>query len=271
MIDLPAFDHAYFDESLHDAHDFMLGAFVFARHDHATAAVASALEAAHLRVGVDEFMSRLPFADNFRLQQLRSDLIQYVARETKVGIVIAPRKERAHLGKHALEGLAKVAWRNALECTSLDIEFDDGVFSSSTAALLQTEEIGFPENFHFTYRADSKVSLGLQLADLVANAASRMLIETMTGHQKRVTLGEDSGYEEGTEAALSWDLKMMLRYSFFSGRLAEPPRNDEGRFEWHLPLMDLRSFAVHTAGPLGDTLDEGVDSAFGRIWLGCIH
>ena len=266
-----AADAVYFDESIQDSHGFILGSYVFCRAEDADLSVASALQTSGLRPGIDEFKSRLPFDSNERLRDLRDRLVAFVSRNCQVGFVIAPRSERETLGQYALHGLARIVWRNELSNRDLAVYLDQGVFRSISDGNRLVATIAFPDGFKFHLEQDSRTVFGLQLSDLVANAGARILVETLTGHPRTVLLGESSGYVEGTEASLSWVLKMMLRYSFLCGRLSEPPRDPDGKIMWNLPLMDLRSYAVYTAPGLCAKLEDAIEQAFGTVWLGCIH
>jgi hypothetical protein len=264
-----AVDSFYFDESVQDRHGFVLGAYVFTNRGVAEAAVTKVLRAGGFQPGIDEYKSRVRFDCSPGMRLCRDQLVDFVSRNTNVALIIVKREERDSFGEHALRGLAHLAWKNGLDGYELHGHFDQGLFPRRTGTAL-AEAIGFPDRYSFSFEADSRTVFGLQLADLVANAAARIIAEWMDGHPKTILLGEESGYQVGTPVSLSWSLKMMLRYSFFSGRLMEPPRDDDGKIMWHLPLNDLRSYCIYTT-ELPEPIENAVQAAFGTVWLGCIH
>lgn len=263
-----AVDAIYFDESIHRDHGFISGAYVFVRES-LDNAIAAALRQAGMQPGRDEFKSRLPFAVNPHFRRLRDELMRLVQSSTSIGLLVAPERERARLGAYALDGLVKIVEANRISSQSLQVYMDEGLFSSRAQArrLLSARPSIASCGLH--PEQDSGAVFGIQLADLVANAGARILIENLTGEYKLVDIGgENTGYELGTEAELEWTLRMMLRYSFFKGPLRPEQAESEGV---EAPLANLFDYAIHIAPGCPEPVAEVARTVFDTIWLGCIH
>jgi hypothetical protein len=156
-----------------------------------------------------------------------------------------------------------------MDPADLEVHFDKGVFPSLTQARAWVREWPQPSKCGFHFAADSRTTLGIQLADLVANAGARILLETLTGNQKIVDIGgHNTGYEPGTEAELGWALRMMLRYSFFVGPL---PVHENKPDPSLIMRADLYSYGIYISSSCPEPIAKVARDVFDTMWMGCIH
>src|SRR5262245_22427275 len=99
----------FFDESIHERGGFVLGAYVYGPDP--TVAVDTALRAAGLRPGKDEFKSSAKMSEHPEQQVLRTEL-RRVLWDYSCAVVIVPATERHSLGREALLGLDRVCRAN---------------------------------------------------------------------------------------------------------------------------------------------------------------
>src|SRR5258708_27278197 len=123
----------HFDESVHTTANFTLGAFVYSEEPLDTL-VAEALLQSGLIPGVDEFKSRVRMDRNPEFAQARERLKSILHLRCGIGIVVAPPSPRTLLGHEGLSGLNKILSAITFRSKSHDVFFDQGIFSSVSAA-----------------------------------------------------------------------------------------------------------------------------------------
>ena len=274
--------HCYVDESVQTASGFVVSAFVFAsgRFDQQ---VAKALTKAGLKPRRDEFKSSARMDANPRMRAARDGLLALAGSKTRVAVFFGPYK-RAALGKHSLQALQSVLVRNGIRPSRLDVYFDEDIFSNTKEATRLHQVFHFLRSARIHPRENSRLRLGIQVADAVAHSFGQILKEELTGKPKLVEIGgPDTGYAPGTKAPLGWHLLMTLRYALmtrpmvYNGEhyVAAPdpvvldPVNDDPVIYGQHPIM--LGWGVQVAPEANDNLRQGVERALGRIWLGCIH
>jgi hypothetical protein len=191
---------------------------------------------------------------------------------------------KATLGKDTLQALQSVVVRNGIDPSAMSVYCDEEIFPSMKEAVRLHGLFHFLNQCTIYPREDSRKRLGIQMADAVAHSFGRILKEELTGKQKFVDIGgSGTGYEEGTLAPLGWELLMTLRYSLMTRPMVEggesynagidpvvlDPENDDPVVYGQHPV--LLGWGIQTAPEADDSLRQGVERAFGRIWLGCIH
>jgi hypothetical protein len=211
----------FFDESVHDRGNFVLGAFVY-RVPNPQESIAAALTAAGLVPGRDEFKSGARMKDDPRQQAARAGLKAILWDGSKIALVVIPASSRSQLGGEALRALSSFLDVNMLGQQNHQVYLDGGLFPSVTAARAQAISACLPSTCDLYPEADSKVVLGLQLADLVAHSASVMLLERMGAIGKTVKAGRNSGYDPDTEIRIGFELWAGLRHDFFGGPIPDP-------------------------------------------------
>jgi len=277
-----AFTACYVDESIHIACGFVVIAFVFAR-GRLDDAVAHVLRDVGLTPGQDEFKSSARMDSNARMRAARDGLLGVAGSEAAVAVFFG-QCDRSDLGKHSLQALQSTLVRNGIRPSRLDVYFDSEIFPSGEEAA-RLHRLFYPlRACRIHPQEDSRLRLGIQVADAVAHSFGQILKEQLTGKEKLVDIGgPGTGYPKGTKANLGWTLLMSLRHALltrpmeyngerYNGAI-DPvvldPVNDDPTVYGEHPV--LIGWGVQVAPDAEEKLREGVEHAFGRIWLGCIH
>lgn len=274
--------HCYVDESIHDSCGFVATSFVFAAESFEKT-VEEVLQNAGLSPPSQEFKSSARMDTNSNMQLVRNGLLALASSKAKVAVFFGAFNREA-LGKHALQALQSVVVRNGINPATLSIYFDEEIFPSEKEALRLHGLFHFLSQCRIYPREDSRKRLGIQVADVVAHSFGRILKEELTGKQKLVDIGGSrTGYKEGTLAPLGWELLMTLRHSLMTRPMVQnagsydaamdpvvlDPENDDPTIYGQHPV--LLGWGIQTSPEADDSLRQGVERAFGRIWLGCIH
>jgi hypothetical protein len=252
----------YFDESIHDGAGFIIGAYVYSERD-ITPLVVEAVRSAGLEPGVDEFKSRSMMKENPRQVILRGSLKKILRRETKIGLVVAPRSDRETLGSAALNCLEKIVISNDLTTQAHSVYFDQGIRSPRDfpREISQRCEIYFGQ--------DSKRCAGIQMADLAAHTLASMLLEELGFLKKNVRAGENSGYDPDTEMNIGFELWADLRQAFFMTPFSNEQMHSEDIIE--SATYDVSSCGLYITPTCSDALRQAAEKRFGSCYLGCIH
>lgn len=273
--------YSYVDESIHDSCGFVATAFVFAEENFEKSVEEVLLEAG-LSPPSEEFKSSARMDSDSRMKLARDGLLD-LAGKARVAVFFGAFN-RATLGKDTLQALQSVVVRNGIDPAAMSVYCDEEIFPSMKEAVRLHGLFHFLNQCTIYPREDSRKRLGIQVADAVAYSFGRILKEELTGKQKFVDIGgPGTGYEEGTLAPLGWELLMTLRYSLMTRPMVEgggsynagidpvvlDPENDDPVVYGQHPV--LLGWGVQTAPEADDSLRQGVERAFGRIWLGCIH
>jgi hypothetical protein len=274
--------HCYVDESIHHSCGFVATSFVFAGESFEKT-VQEVLRDAGLSPPSQEFKSSARMDSNSNMQLARNGLLALAGSKAKVAVFFGAFN-RATLGKHTLQALQSVVVRNGINPAVLSVYCDEEIFPSEKEALRLHGLFHFLRQCRIYPRENSRKRLGIQVADAVAHSFGRILKEELTGKQKLVDIGgPGTGYEEGTLAPLGWELLMTLRYGLMTRPMVQggesydaamdpvvlDPENDDPVAYGQHPV--LLGWGVQTAPEADDSLRQGVERAFGRIWLGCIH
>jgi hypothetical protein len=273
--------YCYVDESIHDSCGFVATAFVFAEENFEKTVEEVLLEAG-LSPPSEEFKSSARMDSDSRMKLARDGLLD-LAGKARVAVFFGAFN-KATLGKDTLQALQSVVVRNGIDPSAMSVYCDEEIFPSMKEAVRLHGLFHFLNQCTIYPREDSRKRLGIQMADAVAHSFGRILKEELTGKQKFVDIGgSGTGYEEGTLAPLGWELLMTLRYSLMTRPMVEggesynagidpvvlDPENDDPVVYGQHPV--LLGWGIQTAPEADDSLRQGVERAFGRIWLGCIH
>lgn len=264
----------YVDESIQSSCGFVATAFVFAE-GHFTQLVAEALSKAGLTPQKDEFRSSARMDTNPKMRVARNSLLSLANSKAKVAVFFGPF-DRANLGKNSLQALQSTLVRNGIRPSRLSVYFDREIFSSVK------ESVRLHGLFHYLRGCriypveDSRLRLGIQVADAVAHSFGQMLKEQLTGKKKLVDF-------EGTKVSLGWELLIILRYGLFTRPIVsggkrynystdpvvlDSVKDDFLKYAQHPVLL---GWGVQVAPEANELLREGVEKMLGRIWLGCVH
>jgi len=277
----------YVDESIHADAEFLVTAFVFAsgRFDRA---VAQALNESGLTPRKDEFKSSARMDSNLKMRAARDGLLALAGSEANIAVFFGPFQsggfERANLGKNSLQALQSTLVRNGLRPSRLSVYFDRGIFASASEATRLHRLFHYLRACRIHPQEDSRLRLGIQVADAVAHSFARILKEELTGEKKLVDIGgRGTGYPKGTKVPLGWELLMTLRHGLLTRPMvyeggcynaaADPvvldPVNDDPVDYGQHPV--LLGWGVQVAPEAPEALRQSVEQVLGRIWLGCIH
>ena len=109
--------------------------------------------------------------------------------------------------------------------------------------------------------------VGLQVADLVAHTCATMLLSEMGLVEKRVKVGNTSGYEPDDEVDLAFVLWASVRWNFFA-EPPPPPTQWESQLDWQ---ANVESCGLFVASSASNELRTAARQRFGTMYLGCIH
>lgn len=272
----------YADESVHESLGFVATAFIVSDRD-LEGPVGEALRFAGLEPERDEFKSGAYMASNPAMQKARDSLLQLAGHIPKVALVFSPNRRRSQLGKECLRALESVLRRNGIRPDRVDAFFDEGIFSSAAQAEQIRSSRPFLQPLRFHPEQNSRVCLGIQVADAVAHSAAQIVREFLTGNPKSVKIGgPGTGYPGDAEAPLGWALLMTLRHSFFTRPVVgkgEPfdPETDPVIVGPEDDPVDaginpeLIGWGVQIGDDFSEDLRNAVQGTLGKIWLGCIH
>jgi len=253
----------YFDESIHDNAGFIIGAYVYSDKN-ISDLIFSALEKVGLVPKEDEFKSSILMSNNTVYTELRKKL-KKILQYTQIGLVVLPSKNRKDLGGEALKCLQKIIQANSLSGERHDVYFDEGI-----SFPLGEENIIESCNLEIHKGQDSKQVAGIQLADLVAHTLSTMLLEKL-GHvnKKFSVLYKDSGYPDGTEINLGFELWTCIRQLFFSSSITVEDVENKDQLEAF--TVNVTDFGLLISELCNEELTSQIQELFGEQYLGCIH
>lgn len=274
--------HCYVDESVQTKSGFVASAFVFTETGFEQE-VEHALRTAGLDPRVEEFKSSARMDSNTAMRAAREALLALARSRTRIAVFLGPY-DRQTIGKHCLQALQSVLLRNGLTPSSLDVHFDEDIFSSEAEAQRLLRLFHFLSDARVHPMEDSRLVRGIQLADVVAHSFGQIVKAEISGEGKVVEIGgSNTGYPEGTTASLGWTLLMSLRYALFTRPMAydgekydvasdpvvlDPVNDDPANYGQHPILI---GWGVQTAPESSAELRYAVERSLGRIWLGCIH
>lgn len=274
--------HCYVDESVHEKSGFVATALVFGAPS-LESDVARALEEAGLSPRDQELKSSARMDADPRMRAARDAILCLAGSSTRIAVFIGPY-DRCTIGKHCLQALQSVLLRNGLTSSCLDVYFDEDIFASASEAERLQPLFRALQNVRIHPRENSRLVLGIQVADVVAHSFGQIVKAEMSGESKEVEIGgPDTGHPDGTKAPLGWSLLMNLRYALLTRPMAyegedypletdpvvlDPVHDDPVEYGQHPILL---GWGVQVAPESEVELRSAVDRSLGRLWLGCIH
>jgi len=245
----------YFDESIRDKGQFIIGCAVYSNQD-LSAEVDAIWKSLGLPSGY-EFKSSASKAGDTAEQERRSRLYG-VLQKGKIGLVVCPTSDRKALGSFSLALIEQL--RRSMSITQgphtlyLDQEIDIPKAEVATATAT---------GLTIMSSQDSRIASGIQLADLAAHSLGGMLLEQMGLLTKKVRAGENSGYDPDLQIEIGFELWANLRYWLF--RSAVPIRTDDPT------NFKVEGYGLYIAPSCSDVLRMHARNRFGENYLGCIH
>ena len=249
----------YVDESIQESLGYICTAFVHCPED-PSSAIATALERARLVPYVDEYKSGARMVSQPGLQSLRDELASLIQRTARIAVLVTPAAERGQLGKYVIEALIQLIQANSLPADE-ECYVDAGIVTRSAAdAAYATFGLKVMPD------TDSRLVLGVQLADHAAYHLSYILKAELEGEKKKLRVGFESGFADEFDAELGWALRTSLRYAFF--------HEDK---VWDDELHDLNymhkvlGYGAFLLGSVDERIRVAFLKNFDELWLGCIH
>jgi hypothetical protein len=255
--------YIYLDDSKHHRFGFSLAAFVICDLD-----PMEHVSSVFRKYGYDpaefEFKSSARMVGDGQVQALRGALKSFISRNCKIAVCVVDGDKR--LGPAALKLLSSALSHPTLQGQANKVFFDEGLFQSTTAATFLAERDATLSCCEFYFEQDSKMQLGIQLADIVAHTCSTMLLETLGHVTKKVTLTApgDSVYD-GLEVGLGFEMWAGIRYTFLS-KNKQNPKDD-----FDLANVDVYPWGLFIDDSVSDEISNAAMERFGENYLGCIH
>lgn len=251
----------YLDDSKHHARGFSLATFVVFETD-PTDEIQSFILTNGFDPNTFEFKSSFPMKDDPSLQRLRTDLSHHILGKCKLAVCIVTGDN--HLGSASLSLLQKALRHESLRTAEHDIFFDEGLFSSRTAARKMAAQFEGLENCTLHFEQDSKDISGIQIADLAAHICATMLSETLGFIDKKIE-SIDGGYLDGTMINLGFELWAGVRYNFLSQSKTDDFNDPD------FAVVNVEPFGLFVHESADETLSQAAHERFGEMYLGCIH
>jgi hypothetical protein len=274
----------FVDESIYDDLGIVVTAFVFGDTD-----FEGKVTGALLQSGIDspreEFKSSARMDSDPRMPKARDALLALAGKTSRIAVFFGPFG-RPRLGLQTLQAAQSVVLRNAntIDRQGLSVYVDREVFPSQKEADRLHGLFNYLQSCRISAVEDSKIRVGIQVADCVAHSFGQIIKAALTGQDKTVDVGgPNTGYVEGTEAPLGWTLLMSLRYALLTRPIIyvgesyppecdplvlDPYKDDPADFGQHPVLL---GWGVQVAPEANQSLRLAVESKLGRVWLGCIH
>lgn len=257
----------FFDESIHPKGGFIVGAFVCTERE-PTKMLRTALQDAGIQPGIDEYKSGAHVGRDPRQILARDGIDGVVGALARIALMVTPLVTPDILGEEALAALRIFLDANGLAQRSHHVYLDQGIFSRPTRAFELAAGIGIPARCTLHPEMDSRVVLGIQMADLVAHRTATMLLQELGVITKTVKAGDNSGYDADMDIDLGFELWAGLRRSFF----VQPFDPDSDAYEEvPYPVVKVEPFGLYVSPLCGPALSHHVRERFGSMYLGCIH
>lgn len=255
----------YVDESIHDEAGFIIAAFVYSEKD-LSPMVSNILKDLGFKPGIDEFKSCTKMHGNEKRKCLRKE-VEALASVSRIAFVVIPRELRSNLGAEILSAVEKIIKRNELDGIHHNVYIDEGIKPKSSDGKIESRD-SLRNSIH--WQQNSKCVCGIQVADCVASYFSTMLKEQMGLVTKSTTFGEESGFDEGSEISIGWELWAQLRYSIFVESKTEEIELTDSDKEIDATFIAW-NYGVFVSDDCDQKLVEDVKNRFGINYLGCLH
>jgi hypothetical protein len=246
----------YFDESIHDNGKFITGCAIYSNTD-INPIIESALLKLNLIPGIDEYKSRNIIAGNETNRLLRGEIYKIFCKYTQFGLVFIPRSEQKYLYINGLMLIEKIINNNNLEKEKHNVYFDDGILEFGNKKQVEGLTVYTKQN--------SKIIMGIQIADFVAHTCSIMLKEQLGLLDKYVKVGENSGYDPDMMMSIGFDLWTGIRHHFFQSQQGV---DDERAFYGYTNISD---YGLLISKSFDKKTYEAIEARFSTGYLGCIH
>lgn len=253
----------YIDDSIHERGGFIISGIIVTKAN-IEDLISKSLRENGYDTEKDEFKSSLSYRKYPEMIDVRNDLKSIISSECQIGLVVLPISEKHNIGFETLKGLKHIIDSNDFE-KDIEIYVDENYFKNIKKGEEYAKKIGF-ENCILNLEVDSKIVKGIQLADLVAHTCSTMLLEQMKIVNKKVQVGDNSGYDPDVEVELGFELWAEIRYSIL-GKM-DMNRYETGDGE---TIKLTEPYGLFISEYCNDILRINTKERFGEVYMGCIH
>ena len=244
----------FVDESIQEALGYICVGFAFCAES-PDAAVDAALLDANLIPGVHEYKSGVRMASAPELHALRQRIAELVLERCKIGVYVAPFKERQDLLGGVISAARQMIEKNRLP-NPHPVFVDNGI----TGPLLPLVN----DPIVLSADCDSKQVRGIQLADYIAYHCSYLLKCELEGRSKIVRIDTSPHPLSDEQVELSWLLRTEIRRNFFTEyRDVESIEGDD----W---FFTVRGFGAFYSEQLPENLRRAASKTFDEMYFGCV-
>lgn len=256
---------AYFflDDSKHHQIGFSIATFVICKHDPTETLSQIFLKHGYCPASF-EFKASMRMDGDRTLRNLRADLKKFIQSYCKVAVCVVDDDKM--LGPASLRLLSAALRHPDLIGRYHEVAFDEGLFTSAAAGKrLAAKDPGL-KGCNFGFEQDSRQSLGIQLADLVAHTCATMLRESLLSEPKTIKWNDptDTVYH-GLEAPLEFEMWASIRYSFLS---VNKPVHDDN---FDLATVNVFPWGLYVDADVSDRITSAAFKRFGENYIGCCH
>ena len=254
--------YLYFDESIRDKGDFIVGALVLADFD-----LSKGVTDLWLAMGIDPTLAEFK-SSGFKVADSKGrhqrSALRGLLQSLQLAFVVCPRSDRRRLGMHLTSLVHQLLDRGLLMVGKHDLHVDQNI-SVSASAKASLAVRGVVANVN----QDSRVASGIQVADYAAHSLGGMLLEEMGIAAKKVPLDEGSGHESTAEIELGFELWAGLRFAILGKNEDVPGHSIPG--DPVNPFFNVDGYGLYIAPSCSESLASAARGRFGVNYLGCIH
>jgi hypothetical protein len=255
--------YLYFDESIREKGEFIIGALIVSGDDLSKAVYAQWVDMG-LDPKVDEYKSSAIKIHNDNSVKQRS-IIKGLLMYSKLALVVIPIAERKKLGDYCADLVMQLIDTEMLCDRKNDLFVDENILMSREKLDKLTQR-----NVSCVLDANSKIEAGIQVSDHAAHALGSMLLEELGILKKQIKASENSGYHPDEEFELGFELWADLRYALYGKQTyidgLSPPPDDPAN-----PFYQVDGYGLYIAKSCSISLTESAKERFGINYLGCIH
>jgi len=244
----------FIDESIQEALGYICVGIVFCT-ELPDAAITAALLEAKLTPRVDEYKSGIRMASASELHALRDRIGEWVLNNCKIAVYVASREERPNLLSGLVTAAGQLVEKNNLPVPQR-VYVDNGISG-------QEQPID-KDSVVLITGCDSKLVMGIQLADYVAYHCSYLLKCELEGRSKTVRVDANPHPLSGEQIELDWLLRTEIRRNFFTEHRDVDSINGD---DW---FFNVRGFGAFYSERLPDELVNAAAKTFDQMYFGCV-
>lgn len=254
--------YMYFDESIRDVGDFIIGALVLSNVDLSTE-VRDRWRSMGIDPEVSEYKSsHLKASDP--LGQRQRDMLWDVLNSCDLAVTVCPRSHREALGSYCSALVVQLHETGLLPSREHGLYIDQGI------AVAESDRNALDEHGVTSHGDQNSCAVaGLQVADHAAHVLGGMLLEEMGLLRKTVLAGENSGYDPDLAIELGFELWAGLRHALLGKNVEIDGLSTPG--DPVSPYFQIEGYGLYIAPSCGQELAAHARRRFGTNYLGCIH